>query len=108
MTEIPLIAIVFVLILLSTTVAAYFRLRKSSNRNEAGPSRNIIYAGAVLAIIDRVHPRMDQLIPYLPAGTKKKTTIPSTVSEELAGDDVTTFTKAENMQDAASGDKCRI
>ena len=102
-----LVGIVIVLILLLVTVAVFFRFRKPSSMGEAVVHSDIVYAGAVQTIMDGVHPGMGQLIPDLP-GIKKKTSTPptvSTVSKEMTGEDITSFTKAEDIQDVVPSNK---
>jgi phosphomannomutase/phosphoglucomutase len=83
-----LILLVLVLLVLGCGVA-YFFVRKRGSVSE--PVSNVVYAGAVKAIMEGVHPGMEKLIPHLPKMGQTKPIVP--VSMGMGGDDITKIAK---------------
>lgn len=68
----------------------------SSGSQNAGTGENIIYAGAVKAIMEGIHPGVEKLVPNLPGlGQSRRIT---TVSRGLAGSDITMIAPKRELQ----------
>jgi phosphomannomutase/phosphoglucomutase len=78
------------LVLVMAGVAgAAFVLRRGARVEQAAgsPGGGVIYAGAVRAIMEGVHPGMEKLVPNLPGMGQKRSITP--VSKGMGGDDIT-------------------
>jgi len=75
-----------VLVLLA---GAWIVYRRKQPASEGGDSKNVVYGGALKAIMEGTHPGLEKLIPNLPKMGQKKEVKP--VSEGMDGDDVTHF-----------------
>jgi len=80
-------------------VARYFGQRKQQeDENDPGEiedKNTTVYAGAIKAIMDGLHPGMEKLIPGLSGNTEPGTARPK-ISQGLAGsDDITAFAKLD-------------
>jgi len=78
-----------VVVLVTGVAAVAFMLRRRT-RSEAVTGHaagNVVYAGAVRAIMEGVHPGMEKLVPNLPGLGQKRAIAP--VSRGMSGDDIT-------------------
>jgi len=60
---------------------------------------DVIYAGAVKAIMDGVHPGMEHLVPNLPKSGMKGPVMP--VSQGMTGDDITMIVRKDDLKAGA-------
>ena len=95
-------ALLFLLFILFI-VARYSGQRKQQkdkNNPDVDEDKNaIVYAGAIKAIMDGLHPGMEKLIPGLPENTEPGSVRPK-ISQGLSGsDDITAFTRPTQTPD---------
>lgn len=76
-------------------------LRKGSGGDAKG---EVVYQGAVKAIMDGEHPGFENLVPDLPASdrTAIQGAEPGTISQGLEGDDITHIARSADMPQAAA------
>ncbi len=89
--------IVLVALLVVGAVIVFVKRHKSGVDEQ--PSE-IIYAGAVKAIMDGAHPGMEKMVPDLPASVGKKAAA-EPAAQAAVGDDITMMIKAEDLKAAA-------
>ncbi len=98
----PLLYIVVVVILLGVGLAVAVVLKRPKGESE-GDSSEIVYAGAVKAIMDGAHPGMEKMVPHLPASdVNVVSTAP--VSQGEVSDDIAMMIKAEDLKAAAAAE----
>ena len=92
---IPLLAAV---IILGVVVIVWMRVKKSGGTAAAGgqQSSDVVYGGAIQAIMDGAHPGVEDLIPDLPKGKGPKVA-PRQVSTGAEGEDITTIAKPADI-----------
>ncbi len=77
-----------VVVVTGVAVAAFMRRRGAQVKTAAKPAgSNVVYAGAVRAIMEGVHPGMEKLVPNLPGMGQKRAI--AAVSKGMSGDDIT-------------------
>jgi phosphomannomutase / phosphoglucomutase len=96
------IALVLLVLLGGGAAVAVF-VKRAKAGGDASTSE-IVYAGAVKAIMDGAHPGMEKMVPNLPAsdGVSPVSPAPQAVSAGAVGDDITTMIKAEDLKAAAA------
>ncbi|MFQ5659460.1 MAG: phosphomannomutase/phosphoglucomutase [Gammaproteobacteria bacterium] len=98
----PGMAIAIVLIILAVgAVAAVFISRRPKRPAGAQQASEIVYAGAVQALMDGAHPGMERLVPNLPADRGQKAGA-QPISQGMSGDDATLILNAEDLKAAAA------
>jgi len=97
-----IILMVLVVIVLIAIVVMLLK-RKGSGASKKSEESEIIYAGAVRAIMDGAHPGMEKMVPNLP-NSGKQIQEESLVSKEAleVGDDITMMIKKEDLKSAAA------
>ena len=97
----PLVMAIVAILLLGG-LAAVFILKKGG-KTDAATSSEVIYAGAVRAIMDGAHPGMEKMVPNLPAGDGSASA-EAAVSQGAVGDDITMIIKKEDVKAAADSE----
>ncbi len=97
----PLIMVIVAILVLGG-LAAVFILKKGG-KADTTTSNEVIYAGAVRAIMDGAHPGMEKMVPNLPAGDGSASAAAS-VSQGAVGDDITMIIKKEDVKAAADSE----
>ena len=88
-----LIILVLILLVTGSGVAYFFMWKKDSTSK---PISDVVYEGAVKAIMEGAHPGMEKLIPHLPKMGQSKPIKP--VSMGMEGDDITRIVKSPETQ----------
>lgn len=99
---VPIIPIITVLVLLVLGAMLGLRWKKSRGSAEATakPGDDVVYGGAIQAIMDGAHPGVEKLIPNLPKGSGKlQAAQPVSVGGE--GVDTTTIARPADIPDAS-------
>lgn len=95
------LAMIILLIVVVAGGAGFVILRRPQAKNDVA-SGNIVYAGAVKAIMEGAHPGMEKLVPNLPNLGQQASIQP--VSEGMIGDDVTMIMNIEELKAGAAED----
>ena len=80
-------AVSLLIIILFVGIVFYLKRRPFSKAVQ--PKSEVIYAGAVRAIMDGVHPGMERLVPDLPGTVEKRDDVEPVVGQGIIDDDVT-------------------
>ena len=96
-----IIIIVVVLVLLLAAGVAVMLFLKRPKKAGDGEASEIIYTGALRAIMDGAHPGMEQMVPNLPASDVNKIAV-QPISQGQLGDDITMIIKAADLKAAAA------
>lgn len=99
-SSMPLI-IAILAILVIGALAALFILKKGGGKVASG-TNEVVYAGAVKAIMDGAHPGMEKMVPGLPSGDGSAAGV--AVSQGTVGDDITMMIKKEDVKAAAAAE----
>ena len=94
----PLILAIVVILALGGLAALF--IMKKGGRKETVSSNDVIYAGAVRAIMDGAHPGMEKMVPGLPQGDGSASSVDA-ISAGAVGDDITMIIKKEDVKAAA-------
>ncbi|MFT5132611.1 MAG: phosphomannomutase/phosphoglucomutase [Gammaproteobacteria bacterium] len=95
-----LIIVLLVVILFGAGIVVVLLLRRSKGDSDSRSSE-VVYAGAVKAIMDGVHPGMEKMVPNLPVSAGQTQAV-TPVSQGELGDDITMIIRAEDIKAAAS------
>lgn len=87
------------LAILVLLVGAWVIYRRKQAASEGGGTENVVYGGAVKAIMDGTHPGLEKLIPNLPKMGQKKEVKP--VSQGMDGDDITHIASKNDISQKA-------
>ncbi len=93
--------LLLILLLVAGAAAALF-VKRSKSDGDTGTAE-VVYAGAVKAIMDGAHPGMEKMIPNLPISASEGVEAQA-ISQGGTGDDITMMIKAEDLKAAAAGD----
>lgn len=99
--SVALLSIIILLIVVVAGAGGFVIMRRSQVKNGV-TTENIIYAGAIKAIMEGEHPGMEKLVPNLPNLREQTFTRP--ISEGMTGDDVTMILNAEELKAAAAAE----
>ena len=77
-----------VMVLLALVLAVVY-LKKRSSTKPTQHKSEVVYAGAIKAIMDGGHPGMERLVPDLPDGAKTGSNVEPVVGQGVIDDDVT-------------------
>ena len=69
--------------------------RGEGSKNE--PERQVVYEGAVKAIMEGAHPGLENLVPDLPKSDKKASSSTGVISQGMQGDDATAIFKTAEI-----------
>jgi phosphomannomutase/phosphoglucomutase len=97
------LALIVLVILLLAGVVIMLMRKRSDSGGVGASSSDLVYAGAVKAIMDGAHPGMEKMVPNLPASDKTGSRGTSNISDALPpGDDITTMAKTGDVEVAAA------
>lgn len=99
-TGLPLALIGAVVLIVLVVIAGLFFVKRRGGDGEDEESE-IVYAGAVKAIMDGAHPGMEKMVPNLPASSGASVEV-KPISKGEVGDDITMIIKKEDLK--AAGD----
>ncbi len=97
--SVTIIAVVLVVLLLGVGLLLFFK--RSKGTVAAQPEAEIVYEGAVRAIMEGAHPGMEKMVPDLPVSSVSKVAA-QPVSQGQVGDDITMIIKKEDLAAAAA------
>jgi phosphomannomutase/phosphoglucomutase len=88
------------LVVIFLTALTYFLLRRKQGKQPETVT-DIVYCGAIEAIMEGVHPGMEKLIPHLPGEVRNKQ-LERNISRGLEGEDITRITSPGKEAAAAT------
>ncbi len=92
----PIGGVLIIVILLATFL---IMRRGSSSETPREGNENVVYGGAIKAIMDGLHPGLEKLVPNLPKSKGAKPVVP--LSKGMQGDDVTRIATSEKVNEVA-------
>jgi len=100
--QITLIIAVFLLLVLGAIQGLRWKKSRGSVAGTVKAGEEVVYGGAIQAIMDGAHPGVEKLIPHLPKGKGKVKSQPARpISAGNKGADITTIARPADIPDAS-------